>query len=124
MGVTLQELAEEHPEIKVVRCDVQDPQAVSLRERWLWPRGASFSVSLVPTTILFVGGQPELTIYGPQPKALLLERLRPWLKDVVSGPPPHPRGLPLTQREQEALDRYWRPVVERWRGGRGRGLLP
>lgn len=119
MGVSLQLLAEEHPEIKVVGCDIRDAGIVSLRERWLWPRGASFSVSLIPTTILFVNGQPELTIYGPKPKALLEEILRPWLKGTAPGPPPLAEGLPLTQQEQEALDRYWRPVVERKVSGRG-----
>jgi hypothetical protein len=79
--------------------DVAGPDAASLRERYLWPLGASFSVSLIPVTILFERGQPRETLYGATTVAQMEERLLPWLAG------PARRGGRLTEGEVLALER-------------------
>ncbi len=113
MEAILAEFAERHPEVQIAYVDVLAPDALALRERHLWPLGASFSVSLLPTTVLFARGRPQLTLYGALPNVALEERLAPWLQTS-----PQLRDSSLTPHERRALAELWTKVLP------GRRLRP
>jgi thioredoxin 1 len=65
----LEEIAEERPELRVVKLNVDENQQTA----------ASFQVLSIPTMILFKGGQPVKTIIGAYPKKRLEAELEPAL---------------------------------------------
>jgi thioredoxin 1 len=107
--------------LRIFRLNVSDPETILLRGERLWPLGASFSVNIIPVTLLFAGGRLVRTIHGPRPAAEVAEALRPYLSaDAPDGPASSPTPvhiahegqvsgdsleLPLTVREIEAIDR-------------------
>lgn len=63
----LAEIAEEHPEIKVGKINVDEQQAL----------GAAFEIQSIPTVILFLEGKPVTGFTGYRPKEqveMLLEQ--------------------------------------------------
>lgn len=107
--------------IRIFRLNATDPETIRLRGDRLWPIGASFSVNIIPVTLLFAGGNLVRTIHGPRPAAEVAEALRPYLsKDAPGGPETTPTSvhiaregqvsgdlleLRLSAREIEAIDR-------------------
>lgn len=106
--------------LRVYQVSVDDPEAFRLREQCLWPLDASFSVNLIPLTLVFDHGELVKTIHGAQPAVQVAQELAARLPQ---GAPPPPaaeptavqlsmnwqagRGtvaLPLTEREVHALD--------------------
>jgi thioredoxin-like negative regulator of GroEL len=99
MEGTLSELAALHPGVRVRYVDVVSEDGALIRERHLWPAGVSFSVSVIPTTIIFSVGEPQETVYGAVPLAAIEDALSQWVQ-----PSPRRESAPLTEREQRALE--------------------
>jgi len=123
------------PHLRVVRLMATDPSTVEIRRRSLWPRGISFSVNLIPVTVVLAQGRAVATVYGPRPAADLAQLLAPYLPQ---GLPPMPAtpvevrplqegfavgppvALELTPQEAEALEREqgYMGLVARWKEAR------
>ncbi len=123
------------PHVRVVRLAATDPQTLELRRRFLWPRGISFSVNLIPVTVVLVGGEAVATVYGPRPAAELAHLLRPYLPPGLPPMPTFSVGvrplqegfalgppctLELTPQEVQALEREqaYMALVARWKEAR------
>lgn len=127
------------PFLRVIQASVDDPEVLRLRSERLWKMGASFSVNLIPVSLIFAGGELVETVYGPRPAAELGALLQRWLPPQA---PPPPQGtptpvqlsrrwqetgqwveLPLTPGEVEAIEREQQvlPQVARYKSQR-RGL--
>src|SRR5512145_518099 len=107
--------------VSIIRLNVSDPETIRLRSECLWPLGASFSVNVIPATLLVFEGSLIHTIDGPRPAVEVAEVLRPCLPAAApSGPlsvltpvnvahegqlSGDTLDLPLTAREIEAIDR-------------------
>src|SRR4051794_11146382 len=65
----LEEIAEERPELRVVKLNVDENQQTA----------ANFEVLSIPTLILFKGGQPVKKVIGAYPKRKLEAELEPAL---------------------------------------------
>lgn len=125
--------------LRVIQASIDDRETLRLRSQRLWGLGASFSVNLIPVTLLFAGSRLVETVYGPRPAVELARLIQPWLP---AGAPPPPQGqptpvqlsrnwqesgqwveMPLTPGEVEALDREQGLLcrIARYKGQR-RGL--
>lgn len=106
--------------IRVYEVSVDDPEAFRLREECLWPLAASFSVNLIPLTLVFAQGKLVKTIHGAHPAVEVARELAAYLPQAAPALPASEstlvqlsmnwqagRGaveLPLTEREIRALD--------------------
>ncbi len=125
--------------LRVIQANIDDPAVLRLRSERLWGLGASFSVNLVPVSLIFYGGKLLETVYGAKPAVELAQLLQPWLSLDAPPPPEAPLSpvqltrrwqetgqwvqMPLTQEEMEAIDREQAvlPRVARYKAQR-RGL--
>ncbi len=69
MAPILEEIADEHGNLKVLKLNVDDNQATAAR----------YEVLSIPTLFLFEGGEAKKRFVGAVPKKKLLEELSPWL---------------------------------------------
>ncbi|GEM_PF-1850275 len=123
------------PHIRVVRLLATHPDTLEIRHRYLWERGISFSVNLIPVTIVMVGGEAKAILYGPRPAAELarmVHRYLPGHLPVLSPGPVNVQvlgdrcvggyicSLPLTPREVEVLEREGEfiSMVAQWKAFR------
>jgi thioredoxin 1 len=65
----LEQLQADHPEIEVVRLDIDENVATA----------GSYSVLSIPTVVLFEGGLPRETLVGARPKAHYQKAFARWL---------------------------------------------
>ncbi len=65
----LEELAEEHPDVRFVKVNVDEAPAVAQQ----------FSVMNIPTLLAFEGGEVKHRVVGAMPKAKLVEELAGFL---------------------------------------------
>ena len=65
MSPILAELAEERPDVRFVKVDVDDNQEIAAR----------YGVLAMPTLMVFHGGEPVLTLVGARPKGRLASEL-------------------------------------------------
>lgn len=91
--------------LRVILASIDDPDVLRLRSQRLWELGASFSVNLVPVSLLFAEGRLVETVYGPRPAAALAKLMQPWLSP---GAPPPPAATPTTVQ----LSRRWQETGE------------
>jgi thioredoxin 1 len=66
---SLEEIAEEKDDLRIVKLNVDDNQATAAR----------YQVMSIPTLILFRGGEPVHTIIGAMPKSRLVQEIEPAL---------------------------------------------
>ena len=89
--------------------DVEDRHVLALREKVLWPRGISFSVSAIPVTLAFWQGRPVRRYTGATSNARLGADVARELGALgCSGE----RAQGLTQREKNAIGRE--AELNRW----------
>jgi thioredoxin 1 len=65
MSPILAELADERPDVRFVKLDVDDNQEVAVR----------YGVLAMPTLMVFRGGEPVLRLVGARPKSRLTGEL-------------------------------------------------
>ena len=66
---SLEEIAEEKDDLRIVKLNVDDNQATAAR----------YQVMSIPTLILFKGGEPAHQIVGALPKSRLVQEIEPAL---------------------------------------------
>lgn len=66
LAPTIKEIAEEHPEIKVAKIDVDENQELAVR----------YGVSSIPTLLVFKNGRVVNKSIGVMPKARVLDLLK------------------------------------------------
>ena len=66
---SLEEIAEEKDNLRIVKLNVDDNQATAAR----------YQVMSIPTLILFKGGEPAHQIIGAMPKSRLVQEIEPVL---------------------------------------------
>jgi thioredoxin 1 len=66
---SLEEIAEEKDDLRIVKLNVDDNQVTAAR----------YQVMSIPTLILFKGGEPAHTIIGAMPKSRLVQEIEPVL---------------------------------------------
>ena len=66
---SLEEIAEEKDDLRIVKLNVDDNQATAAR----------YQVMSIPTLILFKGGEPVHQIIGAMPKSRLVQEIQPAL---------------------------------------------
>ena len=66
---SLEEIAEENDDLRIVKLNVDDNQVTAAR----------YQVMSIPTLILFKGGEPAHTIIGAMPKSRLVQEIEPVL---------------------------------------------
>jgi thioredoxin 1 len=66
---SLEEIAEEREDIRIVKLNVDDNQTIAAR----------YQVMSIPTLILFKGGEPVHQIIGAMPKSRLVQEIEPAL---------------------------------------------
>ena len=91
--------------LRVYQVSVDDPEAFRLREQCLWPLDASFSVNLIPLTLVFDQGELVKTIHGAQPAVKVAQEITGRL---ARGAPPAPATEPTAVQ-----------LLMNWQAGRG-----
>jgi thioredoxin-like negative regulator of GroEL len=91
--------------LRVIQADIDDPAVLRLRSERLWDLGASFSVNLVPVSLIFSEGRLLETVYGPRPAVELAQLVAHWLSPDAPPPPAAaPTPVQLTRRWQETRE--------------------